>query len=171
MIARSTAGRCRPRSFHGPPASRLFLDPRAAGGRLVIAAIVGVLATLLTPDSIRWHVRDGGKTCVKPQELSDVEPIDSERLPSTASMKLLLPGPPRAALPELLAVPRGCIEFGRPRVVGLDYDIGHHSIARCTRSWRRPCRAILYRRRGGGGPWKRSLAPHEGAERPKGRVT
>jgi uncharacterized membrane protein len=40
-----------------PPASRFFFDPRAAGGRLVIAVVVGVLATLLTPDTIAWHVR------------------------------------------------------------------------------------------------------------------
>lgn len=40
-----------------PPGSRSLFDPRAAGGRLVIAASVGALATLLTPATIAWHVR------------------------------------------------------------------------------------------------------------------
>lgn len=43
-----------PNGERGP---RFFLDPRAAGGRLLLALGVGVLATVLAPSEVGWHVR------------------------------------------------------------------------------------------------------------------
>ena len=40
-----------------PMSPRWLVDPRAAGGRLTVSAIVGGLATALTPSTVEWHVR------------------------------------------------------------------------------------------------------------------
>jgi uncharacterized membrane protein len=40
-----------------PQPSHWYLDPRAAGGRLVLSVSVGLLSTFLTPANIAWHVR------------------------------------------------------------------------------------------------------------------
>jgi uncharacterized membrane protein len=40
-----------------PTSPRWLLDPRAAGGRLALSAILGAIATALTPSSVEWPAR------------------------------------------------------------------------------------------------------------------